>query len=154
MKKKKHIATSSCGSIYSFLLFFSFFTFFLADDLILDGNSQRAVKTKTTNLQVIQGINSKITKSGRIIMTGLIIAIKNNGFLAVSKIAAPIWVLHTCMCRKVSLPRLRLTTLWIDNTWPLLVCDHPRMCINAGVNIKVYVFDTKCNYRQFESRQE
>ena len=109
MKKKKHIATSSCGSIYSFLLFFSFFSFFLAYDLILDGNSQRAVKTKTTNLQVIQGINSKITISGRIIMTGLIIAIKNNGFLAVSKIAAPIWVLHTCMCRKVSLPRLRLT---------------------------------------------
>ena len=38
-----------------------------------------------------------------IIMTGLIIAIKDNGFLAVSSIAAPICVLHFRVCRKVPL---------------------------------------------------
>ena len=40
-----------------------------------------------------------------IIMTGLIIAIKDNGFLALSRIAAPIYVLHIRMCRKVPLLR-------------------------------------------------
>ena len=38
-----------------------------------------------------------------IIMTGLIFAIKDNGFLAPSSIAAPIYVLHICMGRKVPL---------------------------------------------------
>ena len=38
-----------------------------------------------------------------IIMTGLIIAIKDNGFLALSSIAAPIYVLHIRMCPKVPL---------------------------------------------------
>ena len=38
-----------------------------------------------------------------IIMTGLIIAIEDNGFLTLSSIAAPISVLHICMCRKVPL---------------------------------------------------
>ena len=44
-------------------------------------------------------------------MTGLIIAIMDNGFLAVSSIAAPICVSHIRMCRKVPLLRslLRLT---------------------------------------------
>ena len=40
-----------------------------------------------------------------IIMTGLIIVIKDNGFLAVSSLAVPICVLHIRMCRKASLYR-------------------------------------------------
>ena len=40
-----------------------------------------------------------------IIMTGQIIAIKDNGFLALSSIVAPIYVLHIRMCRKVPLIR-------------------------------------------------
>ena len=73
-----------------------------------------------------------------IIMTGLITAIKDNGFLALSSMAVPIYVLHICMCRKVPLLRpYNSLTLQIDNTQPLLVSDHPRMFINAGVNIKV-----------------
>ena len=41
-----------------------------------------------------------------IIMTGLIIAIKDNGFLTQSGIAVPIYVkLHIGMCRKVPLLR-------------------------------------------------
>ena len=82
-------------------------------------------------------------------MTGMIIAIKDNGFLAVSSLAAPICVLHISMCRKVPLVCIGLT-LSIDNTWPLRVSDQPRMFINAGINIKVYVFDIKGNYQQFE----
>ena len=82
-------------------------------------------------------------------MTGAIIAIKHNGYLAVSSAAAPICVLHIRMCRKVPLVRLGLT-LSINNTWPLWVSDHPRMFINAGINSKEYVFDIKGNYRQFE----
>ena len=82
-------------------------------------------------------------------MTGLIIAIKDNGFLAVSSLAAPICVLHIRMCHKVPLVCLGLT-LSIDNTWPLWVSDHPRTFTDANVNIKVYVFDIKGNYRQFE----
>ena len=46
-----------------------------------------------------------------IIMTGLIIEIKDNGFLALSSIAAPIYVLHICMCRKVALLRYDSLTL-------------------------------------------
>ena len=42
-----------------------------------------------------------------ITMAGLIIAIKVNGFLAESSIAAPICVLHIRMCRKVPLLRSR-----------------------------------------------
>ena len=45
-------------------------------------------------------------------------------------------------------------TLSIDNTWPLLVSDHAGMFINAGVIIKVYVFDIKGKYQQFESCHE
>ena len=59
-----------------------------------------------------------------IIMTGVITAIKDNGFLAVSRAAAPICVLHIRICRKVPLVRLGLTLL-IDNPWPLRVSDHP-----------------------------
>ena len=70
------------------------------------------------------------------IMTGLIIAIKDNGFLAVSSLAAPISVLPIRMCRNVPLVVLGLT-LSIDNTWPLQVSEDLRMFINAGVNIKV-----------------
>ena len=40
-----------------------------------------------------------------IIMTGLIIAIKDNGFLALSSRAVPIYVLHIPMCRKGPLLR-------------------------------------------------
>ena len=72
-----------------------------------------------------------------ILMTGLIIAINDNGFLALLSIAAPIYVLHIRMCRKVPLLRYDSLPLYIDNTWPLLVSDHPRIFINAGVNIKV-----------------
>ena len=46
-----------------------------------------------------------------IIMTGLIIAIKDNGFLALLSIAAPIFVLHIRMCRKVPLLRYDSLTL-------------------------------------------
>ena len=38
-----------------------------------------------------------------IFMTGLIIANKDNGFLALSSIAAPIYALHISMCLKVPL---------------------------------------------------
>ena len=51
-----------------------------------------------------------------IIMTGLIIAIKDNGFLALSSIAAPIYELHMRKCRKVPLLRYESLTLQIDNT--------------------------------------
>ena len=46
-----------------------------------------------------------------ILMTGLIIAIKDNGFLTLSSIAAPIYVLHIRMCRKVPLLRYDSLTL-------------------------------------------
>ena len=46
-----------------------------------------------------------------IIMTGLIIAIKDNGFLALSSMAVPIYVLHIRMCRKVPLLRYDSLTL-------------------------------------------
>ena len=46
-----------------------------------------------------------------IFMTGLIIAIKNNGFLALSSIAAPIYVLRIRMSRKVHLLRYDSLTL-------------------------------------------
>ena len=46
-----------------------------------------------------------------IIMTELIIAIKDNGFLALSSIAAPICVLHIRMCLKVPLLRFDSLTL-------------------------------------------
>ena len=45
-----------------------------------------------------------------VIMTGLIIAFKDNGFRALSSIAPPICMLHIRMCRKVPLLRLGLTT--------------------------------------------
>ena len=51
-----------------------------------------------------------------IFMTGLIITIKDNDFLALSSIAAPIYVLHICMGRKVPLLRYDSLTLQIDNT--------------------------------------
>ena len=44
-------------------------------------------------------------------MTGLIIAIKDNCFLALSSIAALIYVLHIRMCRKVPLLRYDSLTL-------------------------------------------
>ena len=89
-----------------------------------------------------------------IIMMGQITAIKDNGFLAVSSLVVLICESHIRMCRKVPLLSLDSLILSIDNTWPLLVSDHPPMLINAGVNIKVYVFDIKGNYRQFESWHE
>ena len=46
-----------------------------------------------------------------IFMTGLIIAIKDNGFLALSSIAAPIYVLHIRMSRKMPLLRYVSLTL-------------------------------------------
>ena len=44
-------------------------------------------------------------------MTGLIIAIKDNGFLTLSSIAPPIYVLHIRMCHKVPLLRYDSLTL-------------------------------------------
>ena len=44
-------------------------------------------------------------------MTGLIIAIKDNGFLALSSIVAPICLLHIHMCCKVPLLRYDSLTL-------------------------------------------
>ena len=50
---------SPLSSIYLHVFLSSFFSssffLFLGDGLILDGNSQRAVNTKTTNLPAIQG---------------------------------------------------------------------------------------------------
>ena len=51
-----------------------------------------------------------------IITISLIIAIKDNGFLALSSIAAQIYELHIRMCRKVPLLRYDSLTLYIDNT--------------------------------------
>ena len=51
-------------------LFFFFFPFFVplsGDGLILDGISEKAVKSKTTNYQPFRDIDSKITESGRIL---------------------------------------------------------------------------------------
>ena len=45
------------------------------------------------------------------IMTGLIIAIKDNGFLALISIAAPIYVSDIRMCRKVPLQHHTKTRL-------------------------------------------
>ena len=46
-----------------------------------------------------------------IIRTGLIIAVKDNGFLALSSIAALIYVLHIRMCHEVPLLRYDSLTL-------------------------------------------
>ena len=56
-------------SIYSVSVFFFVFFLFLGDGLILDGYSQRTIKSKTTNLSnwPFRDINSKITKSSRIL---------------------------------------------------------------------------------------
>ena len=58
-----------------------------------------------------------------IIMTGLIIVIKDNGFHALSSIAARIYVLHIRMCRKV--PLLRYDSLYRSETpghfWSLII---------------------------------
>ena len=56
-------------SIYSVSLFFFAFFLFLGDGLILDEYSQRTIKSKTTNLSSwpFRDIDSKITKSGRIL---------------------------------------------------------------------------------------
>ena len=56
---------------------------------------------------------SRMSELMMIIMTGLIIAIKDNGFLAVSSSAAPIRVLHIRICRRVPLVR-SLRTHFID----------------------------------------
>ena len=47
-------------SFFSFLLFFSFFLPLSGDGLILDGISEKAVKSKTTNYQPFRDIDSKI----------------------------------------------------------------------------------------------
>ena len=58
----------SLGSSLFGLSFYSFsFFFFMDDGLILDGNTQKAVKFKTTNLTAIHGNYSKITKFGTIL---------------------------------------------------------------------------------------
>ena len=48
------------------------------------------------------------------IMTGLIIAIKDYGFLALMSIAAPIYVSDIPVCRKVPLPHTLRLTYFID----------------------------------------
>ena len=68
-------------------------------------------------------------------MTGLIIAIKDNGLLALVSIAAPICVSDTRMCRKVPLQHTKTRLLYRSITPGH--SDHPRMFINAGVNIKM-----------------
>ena len=65
-----------------------------------------------------------------IIMTELIIAIKDNGFLALSSIAAPIYVLHIRMCRKEPL----LT--FIGLFWSLIIPE----CLLMQVSI------SKCKF--------
>ena len=66
-----------------------------------------------TNLLLLPVIKYFMDKPSylMIIMTGLFIAIKDNGFLALSRIAAPIYVLHIRMCRKVTLLRYDSLTL-------------------------------------------
>ena len=61
-------AVSSNFELPSFPLFCSFSFFIcLSEGLILDGNSQRVVNPKQQTYQPIRKINSKITKSGRIL---------------------------------------------------------------------------------------
>ena len=51
---------------FLFFFYFPFFFFFLGDGLMLDGSSQRGFNPKQQTYQPFRGINSKITKSGRI----------------------------------------------------------------------------------------
>ena len=50
------------SSIYRFHFYFSI-SLFLCNDLILDRNSQQAIKSKTTDLPAIKGIDSNISYS-------------------------------------------------------------------------------------------
>ena len=73
------------------------------------------------------------------IVTGLIIAIKDNGFLALISIAAPIYVSDIRMCRKVPLhtkTHLLCRSITPGHFWSLITSGL-RMFINAGVNIKM-----------------
>ena len=71
-----------------------------------------------------------------IIITGLIIAIKDNGCLALSSIAAPIYVLHIRMCRKVPLTHLLYRSITPSHFWSLIIPE----CLLMQVSI------SKCKF--------
>ena len=66
-------------------------------------------------------------------MTGLIIAIKDNGCLALISIAAPIYVSDIRMCRKVPLLHRSITP---DHFWSLIIPE----CLLMQVSI------SKCKF--------
>ena len=72
-------------------------------------------------------------------MTGLIIAIKDNGLLAESSlhVAAPICVLHVRMCRKVPLVRLGLTLSITPGHFGSLIISE---CLFMQVSISKCMF--------------
>ena len=74
------------------------------------------------------------------IMTGLIIAIKDNGFLALISIAAPIYVSDIRMCRKVPLLHTKTHLLCRSITpghfWSLIIPE----CLLMQVSI------SKCKF--------
>ena len=102
LKAKHHVC------IYSFICFDVFFYIFDIDSLAVFLNhlylivSDSGWQKRTCCLF----LSSNISWIGRVnwwLLWGLNIAIKGNGFLALSSIAAPIYLLHIPMCRKVPL---------------------------------------------------
>ena len=70
------------------------------------------------------------------IMTGLIIAIKDNGFLALIGIAAPIYVSDIPMCRKVLLQHTKTRLLYRSITpshfWSLIIPECLLMQVSTS----------------------
>ena len=70
------------------------------------------------------------------VMTGLIIAIKDNGFLALISIAAPICVSDIRMCRKVPLQHTRTRLLYRSITpghfWSLVIPECLLMQVSTS----------------------
>ena len=68
------------------------------------------------------------------IMTGLIIAIKDNGFLALISIAAPIYVSDIRMCRKVQHTKTRLLyrSITPGHFWSLIIPECLLMQVSTS----------------------
>ena len=70
------------------------------------------------------------------IMTGLMIAIKDNGFLALISIAAPIYVSDIPMCRKVLLQHTKTRLLYRSITpshfWSLIIPECLLMQVSTS----------------------
>ena len=108
--------------MFAFIVSYGFFMFFFCFFLYIFDIDSLAVFLNHLNLIVSDSGRRKRTcclikyfmdkpSLLMIIMTGLIIAIKDSGFLALASIAAPIYVLHIGMCRKVPLLRYGSLTL-------------------------------------------